>query len=595
MKKRLYIMLPVIIALIMLFAGCGKQPVALNDIPASPASLASSEAPASPASPASSASSASSALDMISGIETGYAGLIANEPPYIVNSRLSSGSMPELVPSADYGMLMPYAGAVVRTEFGGIQVTRYGFVTMYGMIVTDAVYDSIERAYDSRTNDQKLLPAYQLAYNRPETGYDPVPEKLYAACALDGSWITPFEYVNIVFSESVITLQRSYNSNDIDVYDYFGKFLYNMAERWWIANLDPSQLYELMYNVDSEGYVRAHLRDGTVAFIDMLTGTYRKTEYYSAEGFTDGLAMVLASDPASGQMRWGYINTAFELAIQPKYEYANPFLNGYAVVMAQDGTQYVINRYGEILLSVSDGWIDQYYDGSGITVYDYNTGRNQFYSSDLNMISTYSKYGNLAFVYHIYSSSGGWYIGDCYEIVRYTANGAVICEGYIGKVLFSASEEYLFTGISHISQVEGGYVVFTRGVMRKDETANSGWDISLISQNNMEYHTGVMTLDGVEIIPPEKNASISIVTEGATAKAIIVNTNRYQYYSGSMESAARYKLISTDGYIITSGAGVMSYDEASGLYYVQREDACGYLDPYGNVIFSIPIMSYMMS
>ena len=574
MKNRFYIMLPIIIVLFILFAGCNKQPADLQNIPAVLA--------------------IDPQTDLISSTGTNYSDMAPYEPPSIINTQLSSGSMPELVPSGNYGMLMPYAGAVVKTEYGGIQVTRYGFVTMYGMIVTDAVYDSIERAYDNRANDPKPLPAYQLALNRPHIGYNMTDEKRYAACALDGSWITPFDYVNIVFSENIITLQRYYNTYDIDVYDYNGRFIYNMAECWWIVNLDPAQLYELMYNVDSEGYIRVHLRDGTVAFINMLTGSYIKTEYYNAEGFTDGLAMVLTLDYASGQMRWGYINTAFELVIQPRYEYANPFLNGYAVVMAYDNTQYVINRQGEILLSVSDGWIDQYYDGSGITVYDYNTGKNKFYTSDLFMIPTYSKFGDLAFIYHIYSSDGGWYIGDCYEEVRYTENGGVICEGYIGKVLFSDSEEYLFTDVLYISQVEGDYVVYTREVARKDDTANSGWDISLISQYNIEYHTGIMTLDGVEIIPPEKNARINIVTDDTAAKAIIVNTNMYQYYSGSLESAARFKLISIDGYIITSGAGVMSYDEASGLYYVLREDACGYLDPYGNVIFSIPIMTYMM-
>jgi len=55
-----------------------------------------------------------------------------------------------------------------------------------------------------------------------------------------------------------------------------------------------------------------------------------------------------------------------------------------------------------------------------------------------------------------------------------------------------------------------------------------------------------------------------------------------------------YKLIDTSGEVIKSGPGVLSYNEAVGLYYLMSPDFFVYLDSDGNEIIRIPLMSYIL-
>ena len=105
--------------------------------------------------------------DMSWDVITDYSGLTAYRSPRSMHTRLASGALPELVPSDGYGMLLPYSGSYAKPGSGGYQVTKYGLVTIDGVIVTDAVYDSISRVNIYTVDTQVTKPAYMLGINRP--------------------------------------------------------------------------------------------------------------------------------------------------------------------------------------------------------------------------------------------------------------------------------------------------------------------------------------------------------------------------------------------------------------------------------------------
>ena len=541
--------------LLLLFAACESRPSFLTDI------------------------EIVSAPYMRWDVKTDYSGLTPYEPLHVMHSRLRAGALPELVPSGDYGMLMPYTGAYVISNFGFIQGAKFGFVTRDGIIVTDAVYDSISRAYDYSYNNEIMpRPAYLLSINYDGADSRWYMEMRYAVCALDGSWITSFDYIQVMFTSDAILLIRNYSTFDIDVLDYDGRLLYNMRDHIWIHNVNEDLMQFGLTHHASGGYTILHMNDGTVAFIDVLTGEARHTEFTGAGTFSEeveGLAAVQVGDSKSGEQLWGYVNKDLELVIPPGYVYESRFINGRAVVETPDGVQRIINTRGETLLSFSGGWISRNHDDSGgYTVYDNNTGRTWHYTNDLIEIKPNSLLGELVDVYYL---GGGWYIGECYEEVRWhEAYRAYTGLGYIGTVLFSADGEHLFADgeIWHIIQIAEEYVLYTRQV----EIGGSGRE-----EPRYEYRQGIMTLDGREIISPELAASITIAKDGDTVMAFAVNTG-----------SSMFSLIGTDGGVISSGGGRLSYDETIGLYTVLSDDAFSFLDRDGKVIISIPLMSYLM-
>jgi hypothetical protein len=140
------------------------------------------------------------------------------------------------------------------------------------------------------------------------------------------------------------------------------------------------------------------------------------------------------------------------------------------------------------------------------------------------------------------------------------------------SILFTVDEEFHLPGVWHISFVDGySFVYYDR-------------HYNLTNQ----YTSGVMTLDGREIVPPTLSAWVTTVTDGGRAAAFIVSIGR-----GSWTQHPRaYMLIGTDGGVIAAGQGIMEYDTGSGLISVLGKDYFKWLDKSGNVLISIPFLSY---
>jgi len=485
-----------------------------------------------------------------------------------MHTRLHDGPLPELLPSNDYGTLLPYASATIMPD-GGLRESKFGLVTMDGVVVTELVFDQVNRAYAhmiyySETHPVTQPPAYLLGVHESGARMGSTESK-QAACALDGSWITPFDYASIIFARDVMILMRSHDTYDIDVYDYSGKLLYNMLDMEWAKNLHgQSWPGELVYSI-SEGYGSIQLPDGTCAFIDIMTGAARYTEFSMAHSFSEGYAAVAINTGSFGpvQQLWGFIDSDFELVIPPMYVNPSLFKYGRAVVQLSDDTQYVIDKRGQTLFVVPTGYyMDHNYSGPGFILYGYDreSYSNTFYTIDLQKI--YLPQRALA-AYSLEYLDNEWY-------------GCQLPDGYL---FFNNDREIFLPNNSSVSLIDGEFLVYYEYI--EDEG------------NRM----GVITLDGRDIIPAKQDVTIRAVTGNGAATAFIVNTHSgffSVYEKDPKYRQSAYRLVDTDGEDIVSGFGMMAHNETEGLLSVLGADHFAWLDLEGNVIISIPHMSYML-
>ena len=505
-------------------------------------------------------------------VKTDYSKLTPYVRSNALYTRLHDGPLPELVPSQDYGALLPYASTIIL-EDGGLHAIKYGFVTIDGVVVTDLIYTRVEKAYYYSINEYNTVPAYRLTVSIPgsEAEYE-YSETRYAACAYDGSWITAFDYKDIAFSENAIALIREYETSDIDVYDYSGKLLYNTKELDWTNDcMYEPYVFSFAYGI-SDGYASIEMKNGNYAYIDIMTGQAHYTEYPVAYSFSNGLAAVAVVTAEPGQdytdkleypMLWGFIDTTFKFVIPPVYQEADSFQNERALVLSQNGQRQVIDKRGEVLLTAprSTDYIQTLGCNTGFLVYS-ETGIQKalYYTNDFVEITIPSKA----------------LIQDGYTYVHSPGEGWLTCDAEGGKLLFSLDEEYFFPDIGSISYTDGEYI--------------KHW-IAYAE----DYGEGLITLDGTEIIKPESGKIITAITKDGKLKALVVNgSNLRAYGSPSLRKTNTYRLVDTDGTVIASGNGIMTHDNDSGLYSVLGIDRFSWLDQDGNVIINIPLMSYAL-
>jgi hypothetical protein len=496
-------------------------------------------------------------------VRTDFSILTPYVPPHAMHTRLRDGALPELLPSHGFGMLLPYASSTVLPD-GMLRESKFGLVTIGGVIVTDLVYDRIDRAYAVNHvyySEAPLqpLPAYRLTVFTPGTetpwGYS---EARSAVCALDGSWITPFDYIDAVFTDDVIMLLRGHGTFDVDVYDYNGRRLYNMLDLDWIQYIsEDAWPGELLYGV-SEGIGSVSLSNGARAFIDIRTGVARYTEYTQSYSFSEGLAAVAIRAGGFGPVQelWGFINRDFELVIPHIFTSPGVFRDGRAIIQTQEGSQQIIDTLGRKLFSAPTGtFVEHNYTGPSFAVYD-TEGRSppQFYTIDFDPIRLPERVLTAHMLEHI---GDGWFFTSLFN----------------GSMLFNHEREYFFPDVSRISFFDGDLIIYI-------EHDGSG---SLM---------GLMTLDGREVIPMERNVLIEAVVQEGRAEAIIVNSpgSMLSYFAGNPQEyrQSRYRLTNAEGGILASGPGRLSFDESAGLYALLGPDHFSWLDRGGNVVISIP-------
>jgi len=477
--------------------------------------------------------------------------------------------MPALIPSNSYGMLLPYSSAAMLSD-GSLRESKHGLVTVNGVVVTDLVYDRVDRAQSYQSGIYTPRPAYRLAVNIPgsdsQWGFV---QTRQAACALDGSWVTPFDFIDMVFTEDVMILIRDYETYDFLVYDYEGRFIYNFMDLDWIGSVyRDAWPGNFVHNI-SEGYGAVQMNDGTFAFVDILQGWPMYTEFVSAQPFSEDLAAVKVRMSSFGETTelWGFLDRGFGMVIPPRFVDATVFMHGRAVGSMPDGTWQLIDKQGKILMSVpSYNYLEPHYDGSGYTVHSFEGQRGptfypKYYTFDLVGVAPPAAAVPEGRDANIFSLDGDWF--------------GLISGG--GVWVFTPYEEHFFPDTSYVSYIDGEFVIYSL------HDGQSGL-------------MGVKTMDGRDMIPPMKNAIISAVVVDGSLAAFIENIGNMGYFirPGSSYMPSEYRLIGVDGSVITAGSGRLTHDESTGFFSVLAADHFAWLDKNGNVMISIPLMSYAL-
>ncbi|MCL2247708.1 MAG: substrate-binding domain-containing protein [Oscillospiraceae bacterium] len=490
-------------------------------------------------------------------VETNFSALTSFEPIHSNFSGFISLTLNELLPSNDYGTLLPYAGTVTLSD-GSIETAGYGFVTTEGVLVTNLIFDEITRATYNSASGAEPRPAYSLRILSHDTGEFGYSEAM-AVTALDGSWVTPFEYVSVAFSDEVMFLVREFDTFNIDVLDYSGQQLYNMLDLDWIDRISEDYWAELLlYNV-SEGVVFIPLTDGRVGLMDALTGELRETEFYGALNFSEGLAAVLTN---ISDGLWGFANKDLELIIESRFIIPTVFRGGRAAVMTVGGNEHIIDISGEIIFSAPEGYmIVMHQDSSGFSVFSMETWDTpRFYSNDFVEITSLANPALLGSDPAIKFLGNGWHTALVED----------------GVWLFDGETEIMLSEHRYIIEVVQNYIIFS------ESDLISGRDI-----------LGVMHTDGTELITPTNALNITPIIDNTGVRGFILNTNAIgTHFIEERYTTAVYKLFDTSGNLLKTDLGVLIHDATTNLIHAVGTNYFAWLDLTGSVIVSIPLMGY---
>ena len=488
------------------------------------------------------------------------------QPRHLMHSRLQPGPLTEFTPSDGFGMLLPYS-MPVTLDGGGLREIAFGLVTADGVVVTDPVFDSIERAWVWTPGARVYKPVYWLSINY-SSGMAFSPRARHALVALDGSWSTPFDYVEISFTDYVIFAMRDFETFDIDVFDYNGRLLYNMLELDWIdqsrygRDIPPMNM---LWDA-SEGFAFAGMRDGTVSVMDVFTGEIRPTEFNGGFSFSNGLAAVIKNVVQDNQTveLWGFINTDLETVIPPQFARVMGRFDqgGIVAAVSVDGTEQIINSRGEILYTAAPGRAIQLFFGEGgFSVHRMSDWSLQaLYTSDITPAPLFER------------------LLEQNEIIRadYLWNGVFTATFENQTIIFTQEAQLAVPGFWSVSPVSSEYFVFSN----MDEEG---------------MYSGVMNMAGDEIVPREHGITVSAVIDDGGVEAFIINSaNIWAWEIGAQFAPSNFKLAATDGSIIASGQGFLRYDESLGMFSVLTSDHFTWLDKNMNPIVSIPFMSNTM-
>lgn len=473
--------------------------------------------------------------DWHSGVKTDYSGLTPYVPPEENYTRLSDGALPELMPSDQYGTLLPYIGEVMYSYGGYNTVRQYGLVTADGMIVTDAVYNNVYQGsyFSYSTYTSKNVPVYNLVkLSETIDEENPWDSEIHAVCAVDGGWTTSFDYKSVYFTDKEIILVRDPANNDIDVLDYNGKLLYNTKSLACFDELPEYSAYKFMDGY-GEGLIAIPLTSGQSVLIDALTGAETTIDYESCSAFSGGRAAVLVDG------LYGYIDRDLNLVIPPQFVWFDYFYHGKGVVQYPDQSYAIIDTDGNVLLE-NENYISKWdTDTYGI----YNADNSEtYYDSDLNKISFDGQ--------QITPLSGGWY---------FFMSGKDI-------TIFKGSETHTFEDVEGIYGITNGLVV-------------------VYSSTEETYREGVMTLDGQTVVPMADGQSIYMV-DGKKAGETYIIASTY----GADQT---FKVFDQNGTQLFSGGGYVLYNADYGVFQVDGDYTFAYVDAAGSDIFRISLLRYL--
>jgi len=145
-----------------------------------------------------------------------------------------------------------------------------------------------------------------------------------------------------------------------------------------------------------------------------------------------------------------------------------------------------------------------------------------------------------------------------------------------GMWLFDYDNAYLIPQNRYLDEFVDGWIIYTE-----------------FSEDFASTSYGVMSPDGRNLILPTEVASITPAVQDNKVISFILNTNIMQgNFIREAYTQAIYSIIDLNGNMISTGPGVLSFNENTGGYYVLGTDHFARLDESGNRITVIPSMAY---
>ncbi len=278
-------------------------------------------------------------------------------------TRLRDEQIDDLVPSADYGPISPFAGEKFEVE-GDYYECLYGLCTAKGEIIVDPVFSDVylftnaERDMGAIAETIETYPAICLERTTNELDEYDWPKVLYGAAALDGAWYTGCIYDTIVASPKYLCCRAGVK---ITVLDYSGKKIseFDIPRESYVSRFDDH---------DMALFQRWDGGQSTSYFINIY-GDKISPEHNNYNDFSCDRAVFFADN---GDV--GVVDRSFNVVVEPgNYAYISSFLNGSAVANINNGSEYsyyIIDTNGKVMF-YSDKWLS-YSGGDFYEYYSYD-------------------------------------------------------------------------------------------------------------------------------------------------------------------------------------------------------------------------------
>lgn len=459
-----------------------------------------------------------------------------SEPVEELYTRLFPEPMETLLPSDRYGQLLPYAGAMALNEWGE-QIYKYGLVTREGMLVTDPVYEDVYRPawYDYEGEKNRAAAFFCLTRT---VGEGDGAQCRYAMAALDGSWGSDFNWLHmeVVDDQNIWAIDLNGDGVMLDEKGNTRWRLSMTGEDW---NADAVCWFGARGIIPSDPYAIIDL-EGQVTYLDGEEPPRDPTV------FCDGLSTAHADGDYD---RWGYINTAGEWVIEPRYASVENFHNGLAIVTEQGGGSAIVDTEGNVLLSM-DGYLTRMSSAQG---------------------DWYLNYGKVV-------EEDGWswsyFVGGVYD-----EKLTPLAWNQIGQTLSWGSERFLARRTEEGLQLLNPYESIFLPVGAKGYVSSWYEDLLLCNGEGPEGQNlwSAWRMDGTCIFGAGEQTYLSFSIDSVTGEVYFI-----------AETAGDYYLYDRDGNYLAQFDGWPYIQD--GLVRVTDDRSCSYLTLDGKAFFRISQM-----
>lgn len=192
--------------------------------------------------------------------------------PENVAKRWYEGYTDELIPSDDYGELVPYIGGEMSHHYVGTS-WYYGLTTRDGVIITDPVYADVS----ATDGGSALVLRTAVPNDAPIVDeWTPRHDDRYGLAAIDGSWYTGQIYTDKICTSTLGALFFDTDGDVVMVSAEDGSELFRWrADELPIEGLEPSSFYWEIVSVEGEYMRFMHWGTGgenRYDYVDLRTG-----------------------------------------------------------------------------------------------------------------------------------------------------------------------------------------------------------------------------------------------------------------------------------------------------------------------------------